>query len=190
MKGEHLNSSEALQAYFLRRIAQFLATKNRRMIGWSEIQEGGLPPNAAVMDWIGGGAEAAASGHPVVMSPNTYCYFDYYQSRDRAEEPPASGSYLPIEKVYSFEPVPAALDARFSTNILGAQANLWTEYVPSLKQVEYMMFPRLCAFSEVVWSPQSAREPEDFRKRLKRQLLRLEALGVNYRREQEFLLVH
>lgn len=190
MKQENFNNAEQLQAYFIRRIEKYLTSKGRRAIGWSEIQEGGLAENAALMDWIGGGKEAAAAGHPVVMSPNTYCYFDYYQSRDRAEEPPASGAYLPIEKVYSFEPLPAGLAPQCTTNILGAQANLWTEYIPSLKQAEYMMFPRLCAFCEVVWSPANARNPEDFRKRLKQHLRRLDEIGVNYRREPNFLLVN
>lgn len=183
MNQEGLKTPEELQSYFLHRVEKLLASKGRRAIGWSEIQQGGLPENTAVMDWIGGGAEAARAGHPVVMSPNTYCYFDYYQSRDRTDEPPASGAYLPLEKVYSFEPLPEGLDAQNRTNILGAQANLWTEFIPSLKQVEYMMFPRLCALAEVVWSPNEARKPEDFSRRLKRHLRRLDQLGVNYRRE-------
>jgi len=190
MKQENLQTPEQLEAWFVHRIENYLESKGRHAIGWSEIEEGGLPENTAVMDWIGGGTEAAAKGHPVVMSPNTYCYFDYYQARDRAEEPPASGSYLPIEKVYSFEPLSPGLAPQCATNILGAQANLWTEYVPSLKQAEYMMFPRLCAFCEVVWSPPQTRIPEDFRKRLKRHLRRLDELGVNYRREPSFLLVN
>jgi len=183
MEHEGLNSPEQLQAYFVHRIEKFLASKGRRVIGWSEIREGGLPDNTAVMDWIGGGAEAAAAGHPAVMSPNTYCYFDYYQSRDRVGEPPASGAYLPLEKVYSFDPVPPGLDSRSRTNILGTQANLWTEYIPSLKQVEYMMFPRLCALAEVAWSPQGSHVPEDFSRRLKVHLRRLDQLAVHYRRE-------
>ena len=181
MRQEGLKTTEELQSYFIRRVASFVARKGRTVIGWSEIQEGGLPANVAIMDWMGGGAEAAAQGHPVIMSPNTYCYFDYYQSRNRAGEPPASGAYLPVDKVYSFEPIPAQLDSRFQTNILGAQANLWTEYIPSLKQAEYMMFPRLCAMAEVLWSPQNARNRDDFTKRMKTHLRRLDALGVNYR---------
>ncbi len=183
MRQEHLDSPEQLQSYFMRRVEKVLASKGRRAIGWSEIREGGLPENTAVMDWIGGGAEAAAAGHPVVMTPNTYCYFDYYQARDREGEPPASGAYLPLEQVYAFNPVPAGFDSRSRTNILGTQANLWTEYIPSQKQVEYMMFPRLCALAEVAWSPQDARAPEDFATRLKTHLRWLDALGVNYRRE-------
>ncbi len=136
MQREGLKTPEQLQAYFVRRISQFLSSKGRRVIGWSEMREGGLPENAALMDWVGGGAEAATQGHPVVMSPNTDCYFDYYQSRNRDAEPPAAGAFLPLETVYAFEPIPPELDSRWQTNILGAQANLWTEYIPSLKQVE------------------------------------------------------
>jgi hexosaminidase len=183
MQQEGLSKPEQVQAYFITRIAKFLATKDRVAIGWSEIQESKLPANVALMDWTGGGPEAAAQGHPVVMTPNTYCYFDYYQSRDRAGEPPAAGAYLPQDKVYSFEPIPAELVGPSKTNILGAQANLWTEYIPSLKQAEYMMFPRLCALSEVVWSTQTTRNENDFMRRLKVHLLRLDQLGVNYRKE-------
>ena len=124
----------------------------------------------------------AGHGHDVVRCPNTYCYFDYYQSQERSSEPPASGAYLPLDRVYAFEPVPKNLPPSYRNHILGGQANLWTEYVPSLWQAEYMMFPRLCASSEVNWSPERARNWNDFRQRLEQHLKRLDQLKVNYRK--------
>jgi len=141
------------------------------------------------MDWIGGAVEAASDGHDVVMSPTSHCYFDYYQSQNKAEEPRAIGGYLPLNKVYSFEPIPEKLDAKYQAHILGAQGNVWTEYIPNLKQVEYMAFPRLSALSEVAWSPKGARNYDDFLRRLETEYQRLDQLGVNYRRESAPKLV-
>lgn len=185
MVTEHLSNPRELQRYFLHRVAKFLNQHGRTLVGWSEIAEGGLPEGAVLMDWIGGAVHAAAGGHDVVMSPNGYCYLDFYQSRDRGAEPPAIGGFLPLKKVYSFEPIPEELEPRFRTHILGAQANLWTECIPSLPALEYMMFPRLCALSEVVWSPAGARDWEGFNRRLHVHLQRLSAMGVRYRAKSE-----
>jgi hexosaminidase len=179
---EELKSVEGLQIYFVQRIAKFLESKGRSVIGWSEISQGGLPPHVTVMDWLGAAADVASDDHDVVRCPNTYCYFDYYQSRDRGGEPPASGAYLPLERVYSFEPIPEGLSPQYQAHILGPQANLWTEYVPSLKQVEYMIFPRLCALAEVAWSPRESRDLGEFRHRLQMHCNRLAELGVTYRK--------
>lgn len=181
MQAEGLKNEHELQSYFIRRIEKHLNAKGRRLIGWSEIREGGLAQNAAVMDWIGGALEAATAGHDVVMSPTSHCYFDYYQSQDHSTEPKAIGGYLPLNKVYSFEPIPAKLAPELHKHILGAQGNVWTEYIPTPQQVEYMSFPRLCALAEVVWAPAAARNWDDFSARLKAHLPRLTQIGVNYR---------
>ena len=183
IEAQGLEDEHALQSYFIRRIETFLNDRGRQLIGWDEILEGGLAPNAMVMSWRGsrGGIEAALAGHDVVMSPNTHCYFDYYQSEDIANEPPAIGRFLPLETVYAFEPVPADLSAELATHILGAQGNVWTEYMPTSEQVEYMVFPRACALAEVVWSSPQGRDFADFLVRLDVLLRRLRALGVHYR---------
>jgi hexosaminidase len=181
MKREGLNNEEELQSWFIRRVEKIVNAKGKTLIGWSEILQGGLAQNAAVMDWIGGGREAASQGHDVVMSPTANCYLDYYQSRDQAAEPRAIGGFLPLQKVYALEPVPAGLAPEFEKHVLGAQGNVWTEYIPNLKHVEYMAFPRLTALSEVGWSAKAARNFEDFKRRLKTDEARLDQLGVNYR---------
>ncbi len=181
IKNEHLKDERGLQAYFIRRIEKIVNAHGKNLIGWSEIREGGLAPSAALMDWIGGGAESAASGHDVVMSPTEYCYFDYYQSTNRAAEPKAIGGYLSLERVYQFDPMPEKLAPEFQAHVLGGQANLWTEYIPNFRQVEYMMFPRLDALSEVDWSPKAARDWDNFQARAALNEKRLDALGVNYR---------
>jgi hexosaminidase len=177
-----LKDESELQSYFIRRMEQFINSKGRRMIGWDEILEGGLAPDATVMSWRGedGGIEAARQGHDVIMTPSKYLYFDYYQG-DRNKEPLAIGGMLPLEKVYSYNPTPAALNAQEKTHILGAQANMWTEYMADPQQVEYMLFPRLFALAEVAWSPQDARNYRDFLHRVPPQLARLKRQGVNYR---------
>ena len=181
MKREGLKSPAELESWFIRRIEKFVSANGRTLIGWSEIARGGLAQSAVVMDWIGGGKAAATDGHDVVMTPTSFCYFDYYQSRDHATEPRAIGGYLPLAKVYSFDPVPAGLAPEFQSHILGAQGNLWTEYVPNLKHAEYMAFPRLSALAEVAWSAPAARHWDDFRRRLRIQEQRLDELGINYR---------
>ena len=181
MKREGLKNEEELQSWFIRRIEKIVNAKGKTILGWSEILQGGLAQNAAVMDWIGGGREAASQGHDVVMAPTKFCYLDFYQSTNRAAEPRAIGGFLPLEKVYAFEPLPADLASEFQKHILGAQGNIWTEYIPNLKQVEYMAFPRLSALAEVTWSPVAARNFGDFQLRLKADEQRLDQLGVNYR---------
>jgi hexosaminidase len=182
IKQEGLKNEHELQSYFVRRIEKFINAQGRNLIGWSEIREGGLAQNAVVMDWIGGAVEAASAGHDVIMSPTGFCYLDYYQSTNHATEPKAIGGYLPLSKVYSFEPIPPGLNPQDQAHILGGQGNLWTEYVPNFKHAQFMAFPRLCALAEVTWSAQAARNWEDFTRRLPSQFQRFDQLGVNYRK--------
>ena len=183
MKREGLKNEEELQSWFVRRIEKIVNADGRSMIGWSEILQGGLPRNAAVMDWIGGAKEAASAGHDVVMTPTADCYFDFYQSSNRVDEPKAAtwGGPLTLGKMYSFDPMPANLPPELEPYILGTQGNLWTEWVPSLSHAEYMMFPRACALSEVCWSAKSTRNWDDFMRRLQVQARRFDSMGVNYR---------
>lgn len=182
MKREGLKNENELQGYFVRRIEGFIRGRGRTLVGWSEIREGGLARNALLMDWIGGGLEAARSGHDVVMTPTTFCYLDYYQSTNHASEPRAIGGYIPLSKTYSFRPVPDGLEPERRRHILGVQGNLWTEYIASLRHAEYMAFPRLSALAEVAWTPGDRRDYPDFLRRLEQMNLRLDQLGVNYRR--------
>jgi hexosaminidase len=177
-----LKDEHELQSWFIRQMDAFLAARGRRLIGWDEILEGGLAPNAAVMSWRGtkGGVEAARAGHDVVMSPTSHVYLDYAQSRVPTPEPEAGG-YLPLDTVYAFEPVPAELTAAEAGRVLGAQGNLWTEYVPTPKRAEYMLFPRMAALAEVTWTPKAGRDFADFRRRLGPHARRLDALDVNHR---------
>lgn len=182
MRQEGLKNERELQSYFVRRIEKYLNSRGRTLVGWSEIREGGLAQNAVIMDWIGGGLEAASSGHDVVMTPTKYCYFDHYQSTNHLTEPHAIGGYLPLSQVYSFEPVPAELAPQYIPHILGPQANLWTEYVPNFKRVQYMAFPRLCALAEVGWTAPAGRDYTSFFQRLQTEAQRFDFLGINYRR--------
>jgi hexosaminidase len=189
MKAKGLKDEKELQAYFTARIEKIVNSDGKNIIGWSEIREGGLTPSAALMDWIGGGAESAASGHDVVMTPTKYCYFDHYQSTNRAIEPIAIGSkepqlkfsFLTLKKVYEFDPMPTNVPAEFQARILGGQANLWAEYVPNIRHVEYMMFPRIGALAEADWSPKESRNWDDFKARTAINEKRLDAMSVNYR---------
>jgi hexosaminidase len=183
MKELGLVNEEELQSTFLRRMDQFLTKHGRRLIGWDEILEGGLAPGATVMSWRGeaGGIAAAHARHDVVMAPNTWTYFDYYQSEDRDAEPLAIGGHVPLEKAYGYDPIPAALLPDEAKHVLGTQAQLWTEYMPNPKQVEYMAYPRACAHAEVAWTPPAAKDYADFRARLGAHLERLAILDVNYR---------
>ncbi len=178
-----LKNEEELQAYFTRRMDEFLASKGRRLIGWDEILEGGLAPNAAVMSWRGekGGIAAAKAGHDVVMAPTDYTYLDYYQSRDTDKEPLAIGGFLPLEVVYNYEPIPREIPSEYAKHVLGAQGQLWTEYMPTPKQVEYMAFPRLTALAEVTWTQREIKYYREFLERLTVHLRRLGVLDVNYR---------
>ena len=179
---EGLADEEELQSYFIRRIESFLQQHGRRLIGWDEILEGGLAPQATVMSWRGmdGGIEAARQGHDVIMTPTSHTYFDYYQA-DPETEPLAIRGLTTLKKVYDFEPVPSVLSLDEAAHILGAQGNVWTEYMSTTEYVEYMVFPRMLALSEVVWSPKNARNWESFSRRLPHQLQHLDKLGVNYR---------
>ncbi|MBC8182859.1 beta-N-acetylhexosaminidase [candidate division KSB1 bacterium] len=181
IKEEGLKNEHQLQSYFIKRIEKFLNSKGKRLIGWDEILEGGLAPNATVMSWRGfeGGIEAANAGHDVVMSPTSHCYFDYYQAKKG--EPLAIGGFLPLKKVYSFEPIPPKIDPDKKHHILGAQANVWTEYIPTPEHAEYMLLPRLSALAEVVWSPENLRNYKSFQYRMKKHYVRLTNMGVNYR---------
>jgi len=182
---EGLADEHELQSYFIRRIEAFLNERGKNLIGWDEILEGGLAPNATVMSWRGtsGGIEAARQGHDVVMTPTDYMYFDFYQG-DPDSEPLAmnwANRILPLDTVYSYEPMPSELSAQETEHILGAQANVWTEYISTPEYVEYMLYPRAIALSEVVWSPASHRNIDGFYERLATNLTHLEMLGVNYR---------
>lgn len=178
-----LKNEEELQGYFTRRMDEFLNSKGRRLIGWDEILEGGVAPNATVMSWHGekGGIDAARAGHDVVMTPTDYTYFDYYQSKDISKEPLAIGDYLPLGVVYNYEPLAKEIPREYAKHVLGSQGQIWTEYIPNPKQVEYMAYPRLTALSEVTWTPPEKRDYSDFLSRLKTHLKRLDALKVNYR---------
>lgn len=180
LKQEGLANDRELEGYFLRRIERFLNAHGRRMVGWSEIQNEHLAASTVVMDWIGGGIDASLAGRDVVMSPEDFCYLDFYQSKDHSHEPRAAGAYLPLERVYSFEPVPAGLPPEARAHFIGGQGNLWTEYIPSLNQLEYMAFPRLSGLAEVLWSSKEARNWKDFRRRLSVHEKRLQELGINY----------
>lgn len=181
IKEEHLKDEHELQSYFIQRIEKFVNSKGRKIIGWDEILEGGLAPNAAVMSWRGteGGIAAAKQKHFVVMSPGSHCYFDHYQGEPK-NEPIAFGGYTNVEKVYSFNLIPKELSAEESKYILGAQANLWTEYINTTEHVEYMVFPRIAALSEVVWGTSNSKEYKEFEKRLISHFEIYDKKGINY----------
>ena len=175
-------AEDRLQSYCMTRIEEFLNSKGRQIIGWDEILEGDVAPNATVMSWRGmeGGIKAAQLGHDVIMTPTSFCYFDYYQTADTKDEPLGIGGYVPIEKVYSLEPVPAVLTEEQSKHILGAQANLWTEYIHSSEHVEYMVLPRMAALAEVQWTQPEKKDFKDFTKRLARLMKFYQRDGFNY----------
>lgn len=183
MKKEGFAHIDQLQSYFVKRIEKFIISKGRKMIGWDEILQGGLAPEATVMSWRGeqGGIDTAKMGHDVVMTPAAYMYFDYYQG-DPKIEPEAIGGFVPIEKVYNYEPVPNELTASEAKHILGAQANLWTEYVSTTDHVEYMEYPRAIALAEVNWSDKKKRNWANFQQRMQGQYRYLQQLNVNYAR--------
>jgi hexosaminidase len=175
MKDEH-----ELQSYFIQRMEKYINSKGKTLIGWDEILEGGLAPNAVVMSWRGekGGIEAAKEKHEVIMTPTSHVYFDYSQTEN--EDSLVIGGYLPVEKVYSYEPIPAELNPEQAKYVLGAQANVWSEYMSNPRKVEYMLFPRLTALSEVLWSPKENRDWQDFEKRLQAQFKRYDLWKANY----------
>lgn len=182
IRREGLKDEHELQSWFIRRIEQFLLRHDRRLIGWDEILEGGLAPQATVMSWRGvsGGIAAAQQGHDVIMTPTSHLYLDYYQGNP-AFEPLANGGVLPLDRVYAYEPVPDTLTANEATHVLGAQGNVWTEYLKTPAAVEYMAYPRALALAEVTWSPREVRGWDGFVARLPHALASLGALGVNYR---------
>ncbi len=184
IKAEGLKDEHELQSWFIRQMDTFLAERGRRLVGWDEILEGGLAQGAAVMSWRGeaGGIAAAQAGHDVIMASNAHTYFDYCQAADLKEEPLSIGHFLPLEKVYSFNPVPAVLTAEQAKHVLGAQGQLWTEYMPTSEHVEYMAYPRACALAEVVWTPLKDKDYKQFLGRLETHTQRLENLGVNFRK--------
>jgi hexosaminidase len=180
MKENNLKDEHELQSYFVQRIEKYLNSKGKKLIGWDEILEGGLAPNAVVMSWRGetGGIEAAKQKHGVIMTPGNPVYFDHSQSEN--EDSITIGGFNPIEKVYAWDPVPAELTAEEGKYILGAQANLWTEYIDNPSKVEYMIFPRMAALSEVLWSKKENRNWAAFEKKLATQFNRYALWKANY----------
>ncbi|WP_302437457.1 glycoside hydrolase family 20 protein [Bacteroides intestinalis] len=174
-------AEDRLQSYCMTRIEKFLNSKGRRIIGWDEILEGDVAPNATVMSWRGasGGIKAAQMGHDVIMTPNTYCYFDYYQTADTKDEPLGIGGYVPIEKVYSLDPT-FDLNEEQKKHIIGAQANLWTEYIATTEHVEYMVLPRMAALAEVQWTQPEKKDFKDFTTRLASLMKFYQRDGFNY----------
>jgi hexosaminidase len=181
MKNNKLSNEEELQSWFIKQIGNFLKAKNKLMVGWDEILEGGLAPNAVVMSWRGeqGGIDAAKMGHQVIMTPGVPCYFDHYQG-DPETEPKAFGGFNPLKKVYDYEPVPADLGDSLKHLVLGAQGNVWTEYMTGFNQVEYMILPRMPAMAEVLWSDPAQRNWEDFSKRVETHMLHWERQGYQF----------
>lgn len=190
IKDEGLANEEELQSWFISKIGNYLHRKGRKMIGWDEILEGGLPPGAAVMSWRGteGGIEAASAGNQVVMSPTSHCYFDYYQTDDRDNEPPAFPLMITLEQCYTFDPH-QGVPASFHEMVMGGQSNTWTEYISTMGQVEYQQYPRGCALAETLWTPlpEGGRDFHEFLVRLRTHLQRLDKLGVNFRIPKEHL---
>ncbi len=191
IRTEHLQSDgkhsaeDRLQTYCMARVERYLNEHGRDIIGWDEILEGDVAPNATIMSWRGmqGGIKAARLGHDVIMTPTSYCYLDYYQSEDRDKEPLAIGGFVPVEKVYSLEPVPTELTSEEARHILGAQCNLWTEYIATTEHVEYMVLPRMAALSEVQWMQPEAKDYDSFLQRLPR-------LAEFYRRDGDNYAKH
>jgi hexosaminidase len=181
MKDEGLKDERELQSWFIQRIEKFLVSKGRKIIGWDEILEGGLAPEATVMSWRGtqGGIDAAKLKHDVIMTPSRYVYLDYYQCEPK-DEPLAIGGYLPLERVYLFNPMPAELTPEEQKYILGVQGNLWTEYISTPEHLEYMAFPRALAIAETGWTPDRLKDFEDFLARFEVLKKRYDAIGTNY----------
>lgn len=181
IKKENLKDEHGLQSYFITRMEKYINSKGKQIIGWDEVLEGGLAPNATVMSWRGtaGAVEAAKQKHNVILTPNSHCYFDHYQS-DHENEPLAIGGFLPLEKVYRFDPIPEELNEDEAKYVLGAQGNVWTEYMQTPEKVEYMAFPRAIALAEVVWSVPENKNYADFVNRLAHFNKRLDLLNVHY----------
>ncbi|WP_408949971.1 family 20 glycosylhydrolase [Lysobacter sp. Hz 25] len=182
IRREGLKDEHELQSYFIQRMEKFLHSRGKRIIGWDEILEGGLAPDATVMSWRGeaGGIAAARQGHDVIMTPTQCCYFDYGQGPARHEQWNLGGE-LSLDKVYAYDPVPKELDAAQARHVLGVQGNVWSEYLKTEAMVEYMVFPRMLALAEVAWTPQGDRDFADFQQRLRGQFPRLDREQVGYR---------
>ena len=182
MRRLNLKDVHELHSWFIKQIDAHLTARGRRMVGWDEILQGGLAPGATVMSWRGvaGAVTAARAGHDTVMAPTSHTYFDYYQG-PRESEPQAIGGFVPVEKVYRFEPVPPELTRDQARHVLGAQAQLWGEFIPDHKHRQYMAFPRACALIEVCWSPPTERDEDLFLRRLAHHLTRLSAAEIHYR---------
>ncbi len=189
IKALGLKDEDELQSWFIREIETFLQTKNRKLVGWDEILEGGLAPGATVMSWRGtaGGIEAARQGNDAIMCANPYLYFDYSQAETNENEPLAIRDNLSIEKAHSYEPIPEELNADQSKHIIGVQCQLWTEYIATPSRLEYMSFPRVCASSEVAWSSRGRPDFPHFLNRLCTHLRRLDVQDVRYRAPLEYV---
>ena len=185
---EELKDEHELQSYFITRMEKYINSKGKQIIGWDEILEGGLAPNATVMSWRGvsGGIEAAKMNHEVIMTPNATCYLDHYQAKDTTNEPLAIGGYTPIEEIYNYEPIPDELDESLHKYIIGAQGNVWTEYMKTSDHVEYMVFPRIFALSEVVWA-KNRPSFNDFENKVIGMYPILEKMDINYSKHLERL---
>ena len=186
------SAEERLQSYVITHASNYLKSLGRNTIGWDEILEGGLAEGATVMSWRGeaGGIAAAKQNHDVVMTPNSYLYFDYYQSLDKANEPQAIGGYLPLQRVYSYEPMPEELTAEEARHIIGVQANIWTEYMPTFKHMQYMALPRVAALSEVQWTQPQLKDYTDFTNRLIGLTHLYDRLGYNYAKHLYNVNIH
>jgi hexosaminidase len=182
IKEKGLKDEHGLQSYFIGRVEKYINSKGKQIIGWDEILEGGLAPNATVMSWRGeeGGIDAAKQNHDVIMTPGAYVYLDHAQSKK--EDSVTIGGFLPLENVYKYEPIPAVLNEAQAKHVLGAQGNVWTEYMGNTQKVEYMIFPRVSALSEVLWSPKAKNDYTDFEKRMQVQFKRYDLWKVNYSR--------
>ena len=185
---EELKDEHELQSYFITRMEKYINSKGKQIIGWDEILEGGLAPNATVMSWRGvsGGIEAAKMNHEVIMTPNATCYLDHYQAKDTTNEPLAIGGYTPIEEIYNYEPIPDELDGSLHKYIIGAQGNVWTEYMKTSDHVEYMVFPRIFALSEVVWA-ENRPSFDDFKSKVIGMYPVLDKMDINYSKHLERL---
>ncbi len=181
MKSEGLGSPAELQSYFVRRIEKHVNSLGKQIIGWDEILEGGIDPSATILSWRGteGGVEAARSGHDVIMAPGEWLYIDKYQGAPEVE-PVSIGGYLPLEKVYSFDPMPEGLTPEEESHVIGAQANVWTEYMYEPGAPEYFIYPRILAVAEITWSPASRKDYADFSRRIDGALVRLDGHGIGY----------
>ncbi len=178
---ENLKDEHELQSYFIKRIETYLNAKEKQIIGWDEILEGGLAPGATVMSWRGvqGGIEATKLKHNVIMTPTTHCYFDYYQANPEFQ-PDAIGGFLTLKKVYSFDPIPEELSKEEEKYILGCQGNVWTEYIPTPEHAQYMAVPRMLAIAETDWTPENKKDWDQFLRRVNHHYKRFDVMGVNY----------